>query len=92
MAPVKTYEFIGFEVMDITKPFACIGFGAMDVTKPLQFIRFWGVVYYSCGGGIHPERNGLLEFTRVTQGSASELIRVLGMRWVSFRYHYRVVQ
>ena len=51
MTPLKTYEFIGFKVMDVTKPYACIGFGAMDVTKPFQFIPFWGVVYYACGGG-----------------------------------------
>ena len=36
-----TYEFIGLEPMDVTKPYEFKGFGAMDVTKPYKFIGFW---------------------------------------------------
>ncbi len=36
----RSYEFIGFGAMDVTKPYEFIGFGAMDVTKPYEFIGF----------------------------------------------------
>ncbi len=37
--------------MEVSKNFEFIGFEAMDVAKPYRFIWFWeGVGYCSCGG------------------------------------------
>ncbi len=36
----KPYEFIGFGVVEVTKPYECIGFGVVEVTKPYEFVGF----------------------------------------------------
>ncbi len=40
LSSLEGYKFIGFGVMEVTKPYEFIGFGAMDVTKLYKFIGF----------------------------------------------------
>jgi hypothetical protein len=42
MEATKPYEFIGFGAMEVTKPYEFIGFGAMEVTKPYSDFRVHG--------------------------------------------------
>ena len=51
MTPLKTYEFIGFKVMDVTKPYACIGFRGHGCHQTLS-------IYTVLGGGLLCMRGG----------------------------------